>query len=45
MSKTIDIMLDYFSHTKLAGSYFLLFLVSIVLLYYLHKERNVWFIN
>lgn len=44
MSKTIDIMLDYFSHTKLAGSYFLLFLVSIVLLYYLHKERNVWFI-
>lgn len=44
MSDAINIMLDYFSRTKLAGSYFLLFLVSIVLLYYLHKETNVWLI-
>lgn len=44
MSDAITIMLDYFSRTKLAGSYFLLFLVSIVLLYYLHKETNVWLI-
>lgn len=44
MSKAVNIMLVYFSQTKLAGSYFLLFLVSIVLLYFLHKERNVWLI-
>lgn len=44
MSNTIDVMLNYFSQTKLAGSYFLLFLVSIVLLYYISKEKNVWFI-
>lgn len=44
MSNAFDIMMTHFSHTKLAGSYFLLFLVSIVLLYYLRKEKNVWFI-
>lgn len=44
MSNAFEIMMSYFSQTKLAGSYFLLFLVSIVLLYYLQKERNVWFI-
>ena len=44
MRETIDIMLRYFSDTKLAGSYFLLFLVSIVLLYYLNREKNRWFI-
>jgi len=44
MINTFNIMLQYFSQTKLAGSYFLLFLVSIVLLYYMNKEKNVWFI-
>ena len=44
MRETIDIMLRYFSDTKLAGSYFLLFLVSIVLLYYLDRQKNRWFI-
>ncbi|MCR5800468.1 MAG: hypothetical protein K6G69_10370 [Lachnospiraceae bacterium] len=44
LGMTIDTMLTYFSETKLAGSYFLLFLVSIVLLYSLNKEINVWFI-
>lgn len=44
MRETIDIMLRYFSDSKLAGSYFLLFLVSIVLLYYLDRQKNRWFI-
>lgn len=44
MINTFNVMLQYFSQTKLAGSYFLLFLVSIVLLYYMNKEKNVWFI-
>jgi len=44
MSNAYDIMTSYFSQSKLAGSYFLLFLVSIVLLYYLQKSRNIWFI-
>ena len=44
MRETIDIMLAYFSDTKLAGSYFLLFLVSIVLLYYMNRQKNRWFV-
>ena len=44
MRETIDIMLGYFSDTKLAGSYFLLFLVSIVLLYYMNRQKNRWFV-
>lgn len=44
MTSTLNTMLQYFSDSKLAGSYFLLFLVSIVLLYYMNKEKNVWFI-
>ena len=44
MRETIDIMLTYFSDSKLAGSYFLLFLVSIVLLYYINREKNRWFV-
>jgi len=44
MIETFNIMLQYFAQTKLAGSYFLLFLVSIVLLYYINKEKNIWFI-
>ena len=44
MIETFNTMLQYFSDSKLAGSYFLLFLVSIVLLYYMNKEKNVWFI-
>lgn len=44
MRETIDIMLTYFSDSKLAGSYFLLFLVSIVLLYYINREKNKWFV-
>ena len=44
MTATIDTMMNYFSQSKLAGSYFLLFLVSIVLLYYVNKEKNIWFI-
>lgn len=44
MTQTFDIMMTYFSNSKLAGSYFLLFLVSIVILYYMNKEKNVWFI-
>lgn len=44
MSNAFDIMITYFSQSKLAGSYFLLFLVSIVLLYYIRKDKNVWFI-
>lgn len=43
MTTTISTMLQYFSQSKLAGSYFLLFLVSIVLLYYMNKEKNIWF--
>lgn len=44
MTAMIDVMLKYFSDSKLAGSYFLLFLVSMVLLYYINKEKNIWFI-
>ena len=44
MKEIIDIMLRYFSDSKLAGSYFLLFLVSIVLLYYMNRQKNRWFI-
>lgn len=44
MKETIDIMLGYFSDSKLAGSYFLLFLVSIVLLYHINRKKNRWFI-
>ena len=44
MKEIIDIMLKYFSDSKLAGSYFLLFLVSIVLLYYMNRQKNRWFI-
>ncbi|MBP5745279.1 MAG: hypothetical protein J6W58_03140 [Lachnospiraceae bacterium] len=44
MREIIDIMLKYFSDSKLAGSYFLLFLVSIVLLYYMNRQKNRWFI-
>ena len=44
MKDTIDIMLGYFSGSKLAGSYFLLFLVSIVLLYYKDRQKNRWFV-
>jgi len=44
MSETLDIMLAYFSDSKLAGSYFLLFLVSIVVLYFINQEKNKWFI-
>jgi len=44
VTETLNTMLQYFSNSKLAGSYFLLFLVSIVLLYYMNKEKNVWFI-
>lgn len=44
MTDTLNVMLQYFSDSKLAGSYFLLFLVSILLLYYVNKEKNVWFV-
>lgn len=44
MINMLNVMLQYFSDSKLAGSYFLLFMVSIVLLYYINKEKNVWFI-
>ena len=44
MTNMLDVMLQYFSNSKLAGSYFLLFLVSMVLLYYINKEKNIWFI-
>lgn len=44
MTDTLNIMLQYFSDSKLAGSYFLLFLVSILMLYYINKEKNIWFV-
>ena len=44
MTEMLDVMLKYFADSKLAGSYFLLFLVSMVLLYYINKEKNIWFI-
>ena len=44
MVETFSTMNTYFSDSKMAGSYFMLFLVSIFLLYYLDKEKHKWFI-
>lgn len=44
MTETLSIMLDYFQSSKLAGSYFMLYLVSIILMYYLNKDKHKWFI-
>lgn len=44
MVEVFSTMNTYFSDSKLAGSYFMLFLVSIFLMYYLDKDKHKWFI-
>lgn len=44
MLDILSTMLEYFQNSKLAGSYFMLYLVSIVLMYYLNKDKHKWFI-
>jgi len=44
MSRVIDYMLTYFSDSKQAGSYFLLFLVSLLAMWYINRKKNMWLI-
>lgn len=44
MLETLSTMIEYFQNSKLAGSYFMLYLVSIVLMYYLNRDKHKWFI-
>lgn len=45
MSAVIDVMLTYFSDSKKAGSYFLLFLVSLLVIWYINRQKNKWLIT
>lgn len=42
MSTIVEIMLAYFSESKQAGSYFLLFLVSIFMMWHINRQKNMW---
>ena len=44
MADTLRTMLDYFQSSKQAGSYFMLYLLCIILMYYLNKDKHKWFI-
>lgn len=44
MFDTFAVMRDFFQSSKLAGSYFMLYLVCIILMYYLNTEKHKWFV-